>query len=217
MFVAALSAAAYAFLVSWATPSPHPGYARAIVVDFALLTVFATHHSVFARESTKRRMAAAVPERLLRSVYVWTASLLLLAALALWRPIGGDLYAAAGWRAMLHAAVQLAGLWMIARSVARIDGLELAGIREAASGDTPPTLQTGGPYRWVRHPLYLGWVLAVFGAAHMTADRLTFAVITTAYLVVAVPWEERALVRAFGHDYARYARSVRWRIVPYVY
>lgn len=162
-------------------------------------------------------MAAVVPERLLRSVYVWTASLLLIAALALWQRVGGDIYFDGGWRAMLHAAVQLAGLWMIARSVARIDALELAGIRQASTHDASQTLQTGGPYRWVRHPVYLGWVLGAFGAAHMTADRLTFAVITTAYLVAAVPWEERALVRTFGDDYARYAQRVRWRIIPYVY
>ena len=217
MFVSALAAAAYIYLIRWATPSSHPVHATAILVDLALLTVFATHHSVFARESTKRRMAAVVPEHLSRSVYVWTASLLLIGALTFWQRVGGDLYAVTGWRAMLHAGVQLAGLWMIARSVARIDGLELAGIRQAAAHEASQTLQTGGPYRWVRHPLYLGWVLATFGAAHMTADRLTFAVITAAYLAAAVPWEERALVRAFGDDYARYSKRVRWRIVPYVY
>ena len=216
-FAATLAAVTYTFLISWAAPRAWHGGAAAIIVDFALLTVFAAHHSVFARERTKARLAAVVPAHLLRSVYVWTASALLLITLALWQPVGGDLYAVAGWRAILHAALQLAGLWLIARSVARIDALELAGIRQAAAPDAAQALQAGGPYRWVRHPLYLGWVLAVFGAAHMTADRLTFAVITTAYLVVAVPWEERSLLRAFGDDYARYAQRVRWRIVPYVY
>jgi protein-S-isoprenylcysteine O-methyltransferase Ste14 len=60
-------------------------------------------------------------------------------------------------------------------------------------------------------------VLAVFGAAHVTGDRLAFAAITTAYLVVAVPWEERSLMRTFGEDYARYIREVKWRMIPFIY
>ena len=98
--------------------------------------------------------------------------------------------------------------------MATIDPLELAGIKPLSARDS---LQIAGPYRWVRHPLYLGWLLAVFGAAHLTADRLAFAAITTAYLCVAIPWEERSLLRMFGESYARYQRSVRWRMIPYVY
>jgi len=69
----------------------------------------------------------------------------------------------------------------------------------------------------VRHPLYMGWVLVVFGAAHMTGDRLIFAAISVWYLAVAVPWEERSLVRSFGDDYRRYTRQVRWRMIPFIY
>ena len=142
------------------------------------------------------------------------ASLLLLIVPALWQPVAGHVYTVTGWRAIAHAAVQLSGLWLIARSVATIDPLELAGIKPASGSDS---LQTAGPYRWVRHPLYLGWLLAVFGAADMTADRLAFAAITTAYLLVAIPWEERSLRRIFGEPYARYQHTVRWRVIPYLY
>jgi protein-S-isoprenylcysteine O-methyltransferase Ste14 len=120
----------------------------------------------------------------------------------------------------VHAGVQLSGLWLIARSVARISALELAGIKPAPINKISKVgnvLQTGGPYRWVRHPLYLGWLLVLFGVAHMTADRLAFASISTAYLLLAIPWEERSLLRVFGEPYARYQRVVRWRVVPYVY
>src|SRR6267142_1716042 len=89
-----------------------------------------------------------------------------------WQPVGGDLYDAAGWRAVAHAAVQLAGLALIAQSVRTIDPLELAGIRPSSGGDG---LQVRGPYRLVRHPLDLGWILAAFGAGHMTGDRFAFA------------------------------------------
>jgi protein-S-isoprenylcysteine O-methyltransferase Ste14 len=78
-------------------------------------------------------------------------------------------------------------------------------------------LQTTGPYRLVRHPLYLGWMLVVFAPANMTGDRLFFAVITSAYLIAAIPWEERSLVKAFGETYVRYKEQVRSRVIPYVY
>jgi protein-S-isoprenylcysteine O-methyltransferase Ste14 len=186
----------------------------AIAIDALLVTVFAAHHSLFARDRVKASLAEVVPDRLLRSVYVWIASLLLILVCVAWRPIGGDLYDATGFAAVAHGAVQLAGVWIIARAVARIDALELAGIRPASvSGG----LQTSGVYSWVRHPVYFGWVLLVFGAAHMTGDRLAFAVITTVYLVVAVPWEERSLMRTFGEDYAQYMRDVTWRMIPFIY
>ena len=214
LFVLSLAACAYAYLIVWASPATNALAWTPVAINAALFSVFAFHHSLFARESIKRHVARVVPDRLLRSVYVWIASLLLLIVLAFWQPIGGEAYAVAGWRAVAHAVAQLGGVWLIARSTATIDPLELAGIKPA-SGNA--SLQIAGPYRWVRHPLYLGWLLAVFGAAHMTADRLTFAVITTVYLFIAIPWEERSLLRMFGEPYARYQRTVRWRIIPYVY
>jgi len=217
LFVLSLAACAYIYLFVWATPAtdalawkPLPG----VAIDAALFTVFALHHSLFARQSIKHHVARIVPDRLERSFYVWIASLLLIVVLACWQPIAGEAFGVTGWRAVAHAAVQIGGIWLIARSVATIDPLELAGIKPLSARDS---LQIAGPYRWVRHPLYLGWLLAVFGAAHLTADRLAFAAITTAYLCVAIPWEERSLLRMFGESYARYQRSVRWRMIPYVY
>jgi len=92
--------------------------------------------------------------------------------------------------------------------------LELAGIRRHAAAES---LQIVGPYRWVRHPLYSGWLLLTFGPAHMTGDRLLFAGISTLYLLIAMPFEERSLRKSFGAAYGEYARRVRYRIVPYVY
>jgi protein-S-isoprenylcysteine O-methyltransferase Ste14 len=151
---------------------------------------------------------------LIRSFYVWITSVLLIVVCSAWRPVGGEVYAATGIAAWVHAAIQLGGIAMIGRSVATIDPLELAGIRQGARGGV---LQISGPYRLVRHPLYLGWLMATLGAAHMTGDRLTFASVTSAYLFVAVPWEERSLIQSFGDDYIRYQRLVRWRIVPFIY
>jgi methanethiol S-methyltransferase len=182
--------------------------------DALLITIFAMHHSVFARAGAKQLMSRAIPEPLLRSVYVWIASALLIVVCLLWQRVGGELYASPRWLAVLHAAVQLGGIAVIAQSVRAIDPLELAGIR-------PPSgrggLQVSGPYRLVRHPLYFGWMLATFGAAHMTGDRLTFAVLTSLYLAIAIPWEERSLVDSFGDAYRRYQRQVRWRMIPFIY
>jgi protein-S-isoprenylcysteine O-methyltransferase Ste14 len=211
-FVGALALWAYSYVVVWARSAPFDGGAMAI--DFVLFTAFAAHHSVFAREPVKRWLVKLVPEGLLRSVYVWIASLLLILMCVGWQPVGGDVYRVHGGRALLHAVVQLAGVLLIASAVRAIDALELAGIRTHVTVDS---LQIGGPYRWVRHPLYLGWLLATIGAAHMTGDRLFFAAISVFYLIIAVPFEERSLGLSFGEQYARYQQLVRWRIVPYVY
>jgi len=72
-------------------------------------------------------------------------------------------------------------------------------------------------YGFVRHPLYFAWVLMVFAAPSMTGTRLVFAVLSTAYLAMAIPWEERTLVQVFGPEYEAYRRAVRWRMLPGIY
>ncbi len=214
VFALSLAACAYAYLIVWATPAAHAVSPGAIIADTLLITIFATHHSVFAREQAKAVVVRAIPERLLRTFYVWIASVLLILVCVLWVPVGPDVYRASGWLAITHAAVQLYGVWLIVQAVRGIDPLELAGVRRERERGP---LQVRGPYSFVRHPLYFGWMLAVLGPAHMTADRLVFGVVTTLYLVVAIPWEERSLRRSFGDEYARYQRAVRWRIVPFIY
>lgn len=213
LFVGSLAFCTWWYLVPLGRTQVFAG-ASGVAVDALIFTIFALHHSLFARDGVKRALARRVPDQLSRSVYVWTASLLLIIMCLLWRPIGGTVYHVEGTPALANVAVQLLGVWMIARSVQGLDPLELAGIRPQAQRGG---LQTAGPYHLVRHPLYLGWVLAVFGHAHMTGDRLAFAAITTAYLVVAVPYEEASLMKTFGDDYRNYRRQVRWRILPYVF
>ena len=215
MFVLALAFCAYSYAFTWARPGRlEPA---AIPVDALLFTLFALHHSVFARDGVKRWLSHAVPEPLLRSLYVWVASLLLIAMCAAWWPVGGELYRHTGVLAAMHGAAQLAGVAIIAQSVRAIDALELAGIHQPSAASEAVTLQIGGPYGWVRHPIYLGWLLLTFGAAHMTGDRLFFAAIAAAYLLVAMPFEERSLRTSFGRRYEEYQRLVRYRVVPYVY
>jgi protein-S-isoprenylcysteine O-methyltransferase Ste14 len=225
LFVISLAVCAYSFTVVWAIPATAvaggPGRRLvevdagwpALAFDTLLFGVFAIHHSIFARERIKTWLARFVPSGLERSVYVCTASLLLIGMCLSWQPVGGDLYRTSGWLALGLGGVQALGIGLVAWAVRAIDPLELAGIRDQSRTG----LQTMGPYRLVRHPLYLGFLLAIFGTTHMTADRLSFAVMTLAYLAVAIPWEERALASVFGEEYVRYKRRVRWRLVPYVY
>jgi methanethiol S-methyltransferase len=213
LFVASLGVCAWSYVFVLGRPAPLAGW-EPVSIDAGLITMFALHHSLFARARVKDWLARTVSVGVVRSIYVWIASLLLMLVSLGWRPIGGEVYSATGLLAVALAGVQLGGLWIAARSVARIDPLELAGIRPPARTQG---LQATGPYRWVRHPLYLGWALMAFGAAHMTGDRLAFATTTTAYLIVAIPWEERSLRQSVGEDYVRYVRDVKWRMIPFIY
>jgi protein-S-isoprenylcysteine O-methyltransferase Ste14 len=213
LFVASLVSCAWLYLFVLGRPALPAGWPP-LSADAALVTMFSLHHSLFARERVKAWLARRVSTALLRSTYVWIASVLLMAVSVAWQPIGGEIYRATGLLAIALTAVQLAGLLITARGVARIDPLELAGIRPAGQAQG---LQVTGPYRWVRHPFYFGWALMVFGAAHMTGDRLAFATTTVGYLVVAIPWEEHSLRRSFGDEYERYMRDVRWRMIPFIY
>ncbi len=212
-FVASLAYCAWTYLVKWRAARA-PGFSPgALAVDLLLFTLFATHHSVSARDSVKSWIASIAGENGVRTVFVWSASALLALVCAAWRPVGPLIYRSSAGFAGVHVAIQLGGLWLVVDAVRRIDPLELAGIH-------PPTtapLQTSGSFAFVRHPLYTGWILMVFGAGTLTADRLAFAAISSAYLIIAIPWEEASLRRQFGLAYDEYSRRVRWRVIPFVY
>ena len=129
-FVASLSFCGWTYLVVWSSPASVEMSWRAIALDAILVTLFASHHSLFARDRVKAWVARAVPEALVRSLYVWVASGLLVAMLWLWQPVGGELYRLHGWLRLAAAALQLTGLWLIVQAVRAIDALELAGIRQ---------------------------------------------------------------------------------------
>lgn len=229
MFFGSLLYLAYFYTVTLGRPAavPRDAVVANLGINVLLFSVFALHHSIFARMGVKAGLSRVVPRRLERSLYVWIASLLFLVVCLWWRPLPGVAWQAAGPIRWLLHAVQLGGLWLTARSAARIDVRELAGLRQAgaatpsASGGDESTpaapLESAGPYRWVRHPIYLGWVLIVFGAPTMTSGRLLFAGISTMYLILAIPFEERSLRAEFGPAYATYQRQVRWRLIPGVW
>lgn len=223
VFVGSLAYFAYTYAVTLGVPAGgDPGAALpALAIDTLLFVVFATHHSLFARPIVKRWLVGHVPPRLERSTFVWMASLLLAAVCALWQPLPGFLYRHEGPLAVLHALFVSAGVALTALGAGLLDPLELAGVAQARlrAGHREPVagLVTRFPYNIVRHPIYLGWVLMVYGVPHMTWSRLAMASLSTAYLFVAVRWEERLLARSFGPAYEAYRQRVRWKIVPFVY
>jgi methanethiol S-methyltransferase len=189
-----------------------------VLVNFLLFSSFAVHHSVFARRGVKRFVIAAVSAPLERAVYTLVASVLFAVVIYAWRPLSGSAWTLDGpWRWLGYLS-QTAGIVLTVAAARTLDMWELAGVRQASDrGNEPVVLQTHGLYGFVRHPLYFAWILLVFGAPEMTMTRLSFAVISTAYLMIAIPFEERSLVETFGSDYASYQRKVRWRMMPGIY
>jgi len=217
----------YCYFVAFGRPAATDGMAAPLAIDAALFTAFAFHHSVFARPAVKQRIAASMSAPIERSLYTWVASVLFLLVCAAWQAVPGDLYHLRGAAAGVGYAAQGLAVWLTARSSARLDVLDLAGVRPmlARTSPAPPSessrehvpLVTTGLYGFVRHPLYFSWTLLVFAAPHMTMTRFTFAVLSTAYLAIAIPFEERSLVGVFGAGYREYQRQVRWRMIPGLY
>ena len=222
VFAASLGYFLYSYFVVFGRGVGGGDWLAPVIANALLFSVFALHHSLLARTPMREFVRRHLPPHLERTLYTWTASLLFIAVCALWRPVPGIVYAATGARWWPGAAVQAAGVAITFRGSAAIDVLDLAGVRQvrtAGEAHSPQhaALETTGVYGIVRHPIYLGWVLLVFGTPTMTATRLTFAAVSTLYLAIAVPWEERSLVEAFGAEYEAYRRRVRWRIVPGIY
>ena len=217
-FVAALVYLVYFFVVTLGSPDGDvTRRAEHVAIDVALFAAFAFHHSLLARERAKRVVAQFIPARFERSLYVWVASLLAIAMCALWQPVAGWVYRIEGaWR-VIFWSVQATGLVITIHGARVISALELAGIHQASGRVTGGPLEIVGPFRAVRHPIYLGWILMVFATPAMTANRLLFAVVSSAYLILAIPWEEKSLVAVHGARYREYQRAVRWRVLPGVW
>jgi methanethiol S-methyltransferase len=187
---------------------------RALLINVGLLGVFALQHSAMARPGFKRAVSGVIPAPIERSTYVLASSLALGLLFWQWRPMGGavwDVEAPTG-RLLLHA-VCAAGWLTVLATTFLINHFDLFGLRQVwlylrGKPNTPITFRTPGPYRLVRHPLYVGWLLAFWGTPTMTVAHLVFALATTGYILAAIQLEERDLVGAHGEAYRRYRRSV---------
>jgi len=223
-FAASLGYFLYGYLFTFgALPAESAGSWRALwsapaLVNCVLFTAFALHHSLFARTRVKQVVRSLLPPALERAAYTLLASALFALVCWLWRPVDGVAWSLPGLWWWAGFAAQAAGIVMTVIGASALDVLDLAGVRQVLPGPRrEAALKTDGVYGFVRHPLYFAWILVVFGAPVMTMTRLTFAVISTLYLAVAIPLEERSLIETFGNDYASYQKSVRWRMLPGIY
>lgn len=199
------------------TPAAADNVFAAIAIDTLLFAGFALHHSVFARYGVKAWITRHVPSPLERSVYVWCASLLFIVVMRLWVEVPGVAWTVNGPTRWLLLAAQMSGVVITLLASRHIGVMALAGVRSAATAAAPVVLKHDGLYGFVRHPIYFAWLLLVWPAPVMTGSRLVFAVLTTAYLIAAIPLEERSLRRDFGAAYGDYQRKVRWKMLPGIY
>jgi protein-S-isoprenylcysteine O-methyltransferase Ste14 len=187
--------------------------ATSLLVDVALLGLFAMQHSIMARQWFKRGWTRVIPEPAERSTYVLLSSLLLLLLFWQWRPIGGNVWNvenAAGRTAIY--AVYAVGCLIVLVSTFLINHFDLFGLRQVflylrGKPYSPLGFRTPAFYSFVRHPLYLGWLMVFWATPTMTAAHLVFALATTIYILVAIQFEERDLIRFYGKEYHRYKQE----------
>ena len=210
---------AIAFVVGLPVPATLDGplegsILEALAINTVLLTVFAVQHSVMARKWFKERWTQIVPWTIERSTYVLFASLALILLFAQWRPMGGEIWTVDNPAARIVLWTLGAVGWATVLIVTfLINHFDLFGLRQVwlpltGRPYTPVSFRTPLPYRFVRHPLYLGFLFAFWMTPTMTLAHLVFALVTTAYIVLAIQFEERDLVREHGESYERYRRQV---------
>jgi methanethiol S-methyltransferase len=185
-----------------------------VVIDMALLALFGVQHSIMARQGFKRWWTRMVPPSAERSTYVFASNVCLVVLVAAWYPITHDIWrvTAQPWRAVL-TATGLAGWAIVLSSTLLIDHFDLFGLRQVFArlrGRRLSDHEFATPffYRAVRHPLYLGFLIAFWVTPRMTLGHLLFAAVMTGYILLAVRFEERDLIRAFGEQYHDYRRRV---------
>jgi protein-S-isoprenylcysteine O-methyltransferase Ste14 len=196
------------------SPTPPAPTIVAVAIDVLLIALFGIQHSVMARQGFKRWWTRIVPPPIERSVYVLAASFMLIILFLFWRPIGIVI-----WNITTPAISQIiwllfwVGWGMVLLSTFLINHFELFGLQQAwfHARDREaerPALRQPLLYKWVRHPLYLGFFLAFWATPEMTAGHLLLAAGVSIYMLIAIRYEERDLVDYFGEDYEAYRRNV---------
>jgi protein-S-isoprenylcysteine O-methyltransferase Ste14 len=218
----------FLYLIGWVTnlvvpvsiDSGTPGnLAVALVVDLALVALFGLQHSVMARPGFKAAITRVVPKPVERATYVLASSAAFVVMFAAWQPIPAVVWQAEAGAAALQVGALL-GFGMVLVTTFLIDHFDLFGLRQvwlAFRGKpyTEKRFVTPGPYRYIRHPLYVGWMIAFWSAPTMSVGHLLFASAMTGYILVAIRYEERDLLAALGESYRRW-RATTPMFIPRV-
>ena len=195
---------------------------QALLINALLLAFFAVQHSVMARQRFKQWWTKFVPQPIERSTYVLLSSLALLFLFWQWRPMGGIVWEMNDpiGRLVLRLFFGM-GCGIVLVSTFLINHFDLFGLRQVSlylrsKEYTPLEFKTPGFYRYVRHPLYVGWLFFFWATPTMTVAHLVLALLTMAYILVAIQFEERDLVRFYGQAYEDYRQRVPM-LVPRVF
>jgi protein-S-isoprenylcysteine O-methyltransferase Ste14 len=194
--------------------TPGSGLLVAIAVDFGLLALFAVQHSVMARPRFKRAWAAVIPPAAERSTYVLVSSLCLAFLFWRWEPIGGTIWEVENPVGRAGLLFFFATGWVIVLvSTFLTSHFDLFGLRQVWARFRnrtyePLSFASRGLYKLVRHPLYVGWLFAFWFTPTMTSAHLLFSIATTAYIVIAIGFEEKDLICIHGEAYLRYREEV---------
>jgi protein-S-isoprenylcysteine O-methyltransferase Ste14 len=193
---------------------------EALVVNVLLMSLFAVQHSVMARPQFKEWWTQFVPATVERSTYVLLASCALILLFWQWRPIPTVVWEVADPKlAMTIIGVSLVGWLLVLASTFMINHFELFGVHQVVNNLSgrpvvAPHFKTPALYKLVRHPIYLGFIIAFWVAPVMTVGHLLFAAVTTAYIFVGIALEEHDLVKLFGNEYVRYRERVSM-LIPF--
>jgi methanethiol S-methyltransferase len=193
---------------------------EALIVNLLLMSLFAVQHSVMARRQFKEWWTQYVPKSVERSTYVLFASLALVLLFWQWRPMPDVMWQVANpSAAMAITGLSFVGWLLVLTSTFLINHFELFGVHQVVNnlaGRTmsEPRFKTPVLYKVVRHPIYLGFIIAFWAAPVMTVGHALFAAVTTAYIFVGIWLEERDLTELFGDEYRRYKERVSM-LVPW--